>query len=150
MDRELSVALVITTIFVLILFAPSIYGFLSSVLTLRGTGDIRTIGVAAYWDSNCTKEVTTIDWGLIEPGSSKSVTIYLKNEGNTPITLSLNTTDWSPSNASDYLSLSWDYLGDEIKGGEVIRVSMTLTVSPNISGITSFSFNIIITAREVI
>ncbi|MFQ6094685.1 MAG: hypothetical protein ACE5NN_00940 [Candidatus Bathyarchaeia archaeon] len=130
---------------VIVVGAPSIFGLLTRTLTLSGVGKVLTVSVGAYWDYTCTDTVTSIDWGSIDPGASKSVVMYLKNEGNTPITLSLNTTDWSPSSAKDFLSLDWDYAGGEIPPEGVIEVTLTLTVSAGVSGITSFAFDIVMT-----
>lgn len=124
--------------------APLAYSSLSNSLNLRNTGTLKTINVAAYWDSACTSQVTSVDWGTVEPGSTKNVDIYLKNTGNAPITLSLSVSNWSPSNASNYVSLSWNYSGQQISPGSVVQVTLTLTVSSNVSGISSFSFDMTI------
>jgi len=52
--------------------------------------------------------------------------------------------NWSPSNASDYLTLSWDYGGQSINPDDVAQVTFTLSVDASIEGITSFSFDITI------
>jgi hypothetical protein len=58
------------------------------------------------------------------------------------------TSNWSPLNASDYLSLSWDYGGQSIDVDEVVQVTFTLSVDAGIEGITSFSFDITIAANS--
>jgi hypothetical protein len=103
------------------------------------------VGVEAFWDINCTSRVTEIDWGLVEPGYHVNATIFLRNEGNAPITLSLDAENWSPSNASNYITLSWDYAGQTVDPGAVIKVNVILAVSSNITGITNFAFDIVIT-----
>ena len=148
MRKTLQIALVVASIGVIIGAAPLIYGLLSTVLSLDSRGNVETIGVEAYWDSDCTSEVSLVDWGMIEPGDSKNVTIYLKNEGNTTITLSLDTKNWDPPEASSYISLDWSYTGEQIDPDDVIQVVLTLTLSPDISGITSFSFTIAISGSE--
>lgn len=112
--------------------------------TISNAGSVKAIGVGVYRDENCTSEVSSINWGIIEPGSSENVTVYIRNEGNSVASLSMDTSNWSPSNASNYIVLSWDYGGQNIGIDEVIRVTLTLSISPDISGITSFSFDIII------
>ena len=103
------------------------------------------MGVGAFWDINCTSRVTEIDWGLVEPGYHVNATIYLRNEGNAPITLSLHTENWSPSNASNYITLSWDYAGQMVDPGAVVKVVLTLAISSHVMGITNFTFDIVIT-----
>ena len=91
-----------------------------------------------------------IDWGTPEPGDVVLRTLYMRNEGNVEMTFSLDTTNWSPSNTSSYISLDWNYAGGTIDPDQVIEVTLTLSVSPNIeeAGITTFSFNIVITGSE--
>lgn len=145
MEKVLAAALLTSMLLVIAVSTPSIFGLLNSTLTLTSVGTVTTVGVGAYWDEGCTNAVTMVNWGNIEPGESKKVLIYIKNEGSTPVTLSMNTTDWSPSSAENYMSLSWDYSGGQIAAGGAVRVTLTLTVSSSASGITSFTFDIIIT-----
>lgn len=114
--------------------------------TISNAGSVKAIGVGVYWDQACSNPVTSISWGTIDPGSSVNKTVYIKNTGNNAATLSLTTSNWSPSNASSYLTLSWDYNGQPINVNAVIQVKLTLSVLSSISGITSFSFDITIIA----
>jgi hypothetical protein len=81
---------------------------------------------------------------MIEPGSMNNATVYVRNEGNVAANISLATENWNPSNASDYLALSWDYDGRLLNPREVAQVTLTLIVSSSVHGIESFSFDIII------
>ena len=112
--------------------------------TVSNVGSVKAIGVGVYSDENCTSEVSFIDWGMLEPGSSENVTVYIRNEGNSVASLSMDTSNWIPSNASDYITLSWDYGGVSITPGEVVQVTFSLSVSASIEGITSFSFDIVV------
>jgi hypothetical protein len=114
--------------------------------TFSNTGTVRAIGVGVYWDNQCTNSVSYIGWGTLEPGASRDVTFYIRNEGVSVSTISMNTSNWSPSNAWRYIALSWDYAGQQISPDEVIQVTLTLSISPSIEGITNFSFYITITA----
>jgi len=112
--------------------------------TLSSTGTIQTIGVGVYTDFQCNTPLSSIPWGTLEPGESQSVICYIKNEGDSPSTLSMYTSNWNPSSAEDYLTLSWNYSGQSINAGDAIQVTFTLTVDASIEGITSFSFDITI------
>jgi hypothetical protein len=106
--------------------------------------------VGVYWDADCTNRVTSIDWGTLYPGQTASKLIYIRNEGNVSMTLSLATENWNPPEAANYISLSWNYDGRTLRPGDVIPVTLYLSVSPNIpSTITSFSFDIIISGYEI-
>ena len=115
--------------------------------TISNTGSVEAIGVGVYWDQSCADTVTSIDWGVLEPDSNVTRTVYIRNEGNTEATLSMVTSNWNPSNASDYMTLSWDYGDQTLNANEVIEVKLTLSVSASIVGITSFSFDITIAAN---
>jgi hypothetical protein len=118
---------------------------MSDVSTERrvaNTGVIETVGIGLYWDKALTNKVTSIDWGVLDPGFSKNVTVYIRNEGNSAVTLSESTSNWNPSNASNYIDLTWDYRGQSINVGSSIQVRLILVVSASITGISSFSFDI--------
>jgi hypothetical protein len=114
--------------------------------TVSNAGSIKGIGVGIYQDQNCTSPVSSIDWGILDPGANASKTVYIRNEGNSAATLSKMTSNWSPSNASSYISLNWNYGGQTLTVNQVIPVVFTLSVSSSISGITNFSFDITVTA----
>lgn len=122
----------------------TIAGQLTSRTVIGSRGTVEAVGVGVYWDNNCTNAVTSIDWGMVEPGSTENVTSYIRNEGNSASTLSMYTLNWNPSNASEYMVLSWDYGGQSINPSEVMQVTFTLSVSASIEGVTSFSFEIVI------
>jgi hypothetical protein len=103
-----------------------------------------TIGIGAYWDADLTNTVNAIDWGALNAGTQKSFTIYIRNEGNSAITLIKSTSNWNPPAASNYITLDWNYNGQTINAGENLRVTLTLSVSASITGISNFSFDITI------
>lgn len=107
-------------------------------------------GVGVYWDSNCTNVVFSIDWGALEPGSVKNVTVHIRNEGNESAFLTMATSNWNPSIASEYITLEWNYSGQRINPGEIFTVTQTLSIFPNITGISNFSFDILITGQHYI
>lgn len=111
--------------------------------TISSVGTFKAIGVGVYWDNSLTNRVTEINWGLLEPGDKKSFTIYISNEGNAPLTLSMSTSNWNPSSAVNYLTLTWSNTGQTINAGVTAQLTLTLTVSESVSGINSFNFDII-------
>jgi len=112
--------------------------------TVSNAGTVKTVGVGVYRDTACTSVLSSVDWGVLEPGSSENVSCYIRNEGSSVSTLSMYTSNWNPSNASGYMSLSWDYGEQPIDVDEVVQVTFTLSVDAGIEGITSFSFDITI------
>lgn len=70
-----------------------------------------TLGLGIYWDLNCTQPVTTIDFGNLTytnyVQTPWSQPIYIRNEGNVPLTLDYNST---LHNVSTQISESWDWI----------------------------------------
>jgi len=112
-------------------------------------GSVRgAFGLEIYWTQQANDKVSSVDWGTLEPGSNKSVTIYIRNEGKKPVNLNFYTSGWNPSEAGDYLSLNWDYEGQSVSAGEIVQVTLTLSISPSVKGIGTFSFDITITGSK--
>jgi len=112
--------------------------------TLSSTGTIETIGVGVYTDIQCSSPLTSIAWGTLEPGENQTVICYIRNEGDLPSTLSMYTSNWNPSSAENYLTLSWNYNGGYINPDNSVQVTFTLSVDESIEGVTSFAFDITI------
>ena len=115
--------------------------------TLSSTGSIQiqtTPGIGVYSTAQCSTQLTSVSWGTLQPGGNQNAICYIKNEGNTPITLSLQSSNWSPASASNYLALSWNYNDQPISPDQVVQITITLSVASNISGITNFGFDITI------
>ena len=143
--RRTSIILVVSAFLVLNVFLfNSIGGQLLASTSLQSHGRVQTIGVAAFRDSSCATVMTNVDWRIVAAGASNTNTVYVRNEGNSPITLSLNTQNWNPVNAQNYLSLSWNYAGQAISPNQVVQITLTRSVSPSISGVENFYFDIII------
>ena len=114
----------------------------NTILNLPIRGDVKTIGVGIYWNANCISDISSIDWGVMEPGSSKNITIYIRNEGNAEMVLSFNTTNWTPLESSQHISISWDYDGRSIHPNEVIRVTTTIIIRTTVGNIKSYAFDL--------
>lgn len=131
------------------------YSLLTKTLTTSGTitapatsppapAPPPAVNIGFYSDRNCAIPITSIDWGILSPGSSKTVTIYLRNEGSVGLTLSINMANVNPTAVSKYLSLSTDYDGRTISPNQVLALALTLWVTQDAQG-SSFSFHIAIT-----
>ena len=106
------------------------------------------IGLGVYSDQACTTTLSSIDWGLLEPGGTNTATCYLKSTSNVNASLTLSEGNWAPALASSYISLSWNRESYHVKPGEVVSAILTLQVSSSIQGVNSFSFDAVITAME--
>jgi hypothetical protein len=126
----------------------SALGALVATRTVSTSGSITALGVGVYSNSNCTTALSSINWETLNPGSSTPYTIYVKNTGNTAVTLNMTTSGWSPSSASSYITLTWNQTGTVLQANGVATAALKLTVSSSISGITNFSFNITISGTQ--
>jgi len=140
-----SAAILIAALFTLALAA---YAILQSSVRINNQGTVKALGVGVYWDSNCTNPVSLINWGTVEPGSTNNVTIYVRNEGNTAANISMTTENWNPSNAPNYLTLNWNYNGQQLNPSEAVQITLSLTVSSSIQGIENFNFDITISVND--
>jgi hypothetical protein len=131
----------------------STLGALVTTRTVSNTGNIITASNAqlgTYSDSGCTIEISSIQWGDLSPGDTATSTMYVRNEGNVAITLSIQAANWNPTSAEGYLTLGWNRDGYVLQPNQTIEALLTLTVSSNINGITNFSFDIIITGVQLV
>lgn len=149
MDRKKSISRVALAIIFYVL-AVSIIGSAVSVLqvlrTISSSGTVKGVGVGIYWNSNCTNPTSSISWGTLDPSSRETVTVYIRNEGNTAVKLTKTTQNWVPSSAANYLTLTWNYANQTIAVNMVLKANLTLAVASNVLAVNSFSFDMVITA----
>jgi len=113
---------------------------------VASSGTITTSpNLGVYSDSGCTINMTSINWGSVGAGSSVTQTVYVKNTGTGSLTLGLSTSNWNPSIASTYLSITWNQQGTQLAAGQQATAVVTLTVSSSVTGVTTFSNTISIT-----
>jgi len=150
--------IVIAIVIVLVLFVSNgLLGQFSSLRLISSKGNIETPpNIGIYWDSNGTNPVSSVDWGNVEPDLTRNVTVYIVNEGNGKVYLSLNTTNWEPANISRYMNLAWNYDGAAIYPDEAIKVTLALSAvsSPDFINylitydVKGFNFDIVINATS--
>ena len=120
---------------------------MSNIVSLFNHGTIRTVGLEAYQDANCTVPLVEIQWGNVTPGQSYGFTGYLLNTGNANATLRMNVTNWNPANASDFMILTCDSENATLAVGTPRQATFYLQVSDQVSGVTDFSFLIFLIAE---
>jgi hypothetical protein len=133
---------------IMLIVLGTIIGISSSSKTFAYADSVKGIGSGIYWDQACTSSTLSLDWGPIEPGSNNSLTVYIRNEGNSAVYLWLATSNWTPSAALGFMTLNWNYSGQILGAYQEIPVELILSVSPNIVVITGFSFDTIITTTS--
>jgi hypothetical protein len=124
------------------------YALMASWL-VRNVGVVKAVGVAVYWDADCTRPCSEINWGNLTLGETKNVTVYVRNEGNVPISLNMHTENWSPPTAAEHLTLTWNYSGEVLQPKQTVSLCFTLSVDSQAFGFSSFSFEIWVVAESV-
>lgn len=125
-----------------------VYAVVQFKLRIPAGGVISAVGLEVYSDVACIIPLTYIDWGFLAPGESKIVTCYLKSLSTAHASLSLTTGNRDPSQAANYIRVSWNREAALIKPGEVLSAELTLTVDSAVQGISNFNFTIIIAGVE--
>lgn len=141
---EIAVLAVATCLIGVVVGSAVTLAVMQSAYSIPTSGKVIGVGVGVYADSACMYNLTAISWGNVHPSESVNRTVYVKNLGNTPITLSMATSDWVPSVANRSISLTWDMQGVSLEPEHVEAATITLSVSPDVSGITDFSVKITI------
>ena len=156
-----STLMVIFILFMIFIMFYSQYIF----IVLKNTGVIKIVyppggtpppsgelGIGVYEDPNATTTLTQIDWGEITPASVVSVykNVFIKNIGQKDCKLSMKTENWNPAEASNHIWLSWSYDNMPIRKENITLITFGLHVNSSIlsTGITNFSFDIVIYVEE--
>lgn len=127
-----------------VLAVASVFASLTTKVSFPSSGSIKSVGLGVYSDRWCRFTLSTLEFGELDPGSSQSFTLYLKNVGNSELTLSMTSENWNPVNAPDYMLLSWNRDGYTIDPGESVSCEITLSISNSIQGIDAFSLDIVL------
>jgi hypothetical protein len=126
----------------------TVLGSLVATRTISNSGSVTAVGVGVYSDCGCTTALSAISWGTVNPADVKTYTVYVKNEGTVSVTLSMTVSNWNPSSASSYITLTWNREKHMLPASQVVQAVLTLSVSSSVSGVTSFSFDITISGAQ--
>jgi hypothetical protein len=102
--------------------------------------------IQLYNDAACTTVISDISWGSLQAGTTKSLVIYVRNEGNVAVTLMRTLTNFDPADIANYFTFTWDYNGQPMNSGAVLRLTLYLTAAANVPAEIGFSFDTVITA----
>jgi hypothetical protein len=131
--------------------AMAVTGVLATAITLAALnafqpvpldGKVTTINVEVYSESSCTQTCNTINVGELNPGSTTTKIIYVKNTGTVPETLSMTVSDWNPPAASSLIDITWNQQNTVLDAGQSIQAVLTLEAASNTGGFTNFSCNV--------
>lgn len=129
----------ILVVAILILAGYNVYGLLTAQHSVSSLGQIATLGVDVYQDRNLTMPLTQVNWGMLRPGDVVTYKAYVLNSGNVPVNLTMTVTNWAPSEALNYINLTWDAEQWILPPNSNVAVTFTLSVDPTIHDIEQFS-----------
>ena len=142
-----SIAIIALTITALALTLTTA-AVLSTSQNVSFGGTINAVNLGVYSDSACTQTVTSLNVGTLNPGGTGTQTIYIKNTGNIPETLTMTTNNWTPTNASSSLTLNWNRQNTVLNAQASIQATLTLTAASNTGSLTTFSCDITLTGTQ--
>lgn len=102
------------------------------------------VNIDVYYDSSCNAILSEVVWGTIIAGGQSNAQMYVKNNGDVGVILSLSSGNWSPVSASNYMSLSWDYDGQTLQPGEGVDITLSLYTSTSCPAYSNFGFDIVV------
>jgi len=147
--KKTALILLIAMVFTAVTLTAITAGVLIAQQNVPNRGDVggnitSTIDIGVYSDSDATINCTTIDWGSLNSGDTATKTVYIKNAGNVSETLSMTAKDWTPSTAIQCIYLTWNKEGAILESGKVVPATITLKIESDTSGLSDFSFNLVI------
>jgi hypothetical protein len=129
----------VAAIIVLTVMMTNALSLLQSSAPVIHNGTIETLNVSVFQDSACTQTLSTMNWGILKPGTSTNRTIYVKSTGNAAVTLNMTVKAWNPSAAASYIMLTWNREGTILSQGNSVPALLVLSVSANVNGFTDFN-----------
>ena len=145
-----------TGLIVLAIASMFLAGYAFAVLTteteLPTSANIVTdVNLSVYGNETTTTQLIAIDWGTMLPTQTETFDIWIQNDAEIPMTISISTQDWVPSYANE--SIFFSYAEGEgwsigtyptLYKHQRASIVLTLTAGDNPpSG--AFSFTIVIT-----
>ena len=146
--KKISTGIIVALVAVGLILTVTTAGLLSVSQTVESEGTVTAINLGVFSDSGCTQTLTAIEWGNISPGDSVTRTIYVKNTGNAPITLSMGTEGWMPYIAPEYITISWNRQGTVLNQEQSVSATVTLSVASGTEGFSSFYVEIVVTGTD--
>ena len=119
-----------------------------ATLSVSNNATVNTVGVEAYSNSACTQPITSLNVGNVNPDSVITQTIYIKNSGTIPITLTMLADSWSPTAAPSHLTLTWNRQNYVLDADNSVSATLMLSVASDTAGFSAFNCNVTIIGTE--
>ena len=143
--KKLNIVVAVVSVMLLVV---AVGALLSSQVTLSYTGAITGVNLAIYSDAGLTQPCTSLNVGIVDPGSTVTQNIWIKNTGNVPETLTMSVSNWIPANATTVLTMSWNKQNTVLAVGASTPAIITLVVAANTDTMTTFSCSVTLTGQQ--
>lgn len=101
---------------------------------LANTGTVAGVGIQI--------SPSSLDWGVIVPGSSQTLTVQIVNRIAVPQTLHMLISTWGLTHADNLLTCTWDQENTVLDVGATVTATLTLTAAASTLTNVPFDFSI--------
>jgi hypothetical protein len=143
--------IIVSVLAIAAIVVVGVFAAITSTRTIPSNGTIVGVNLGVYLDSSCTDQVFAINWTNVTPGSYVTQQVYIVNKGTADMTLSLSNGTWSPVEANEYLTLTWDKGTSTVVQpgvGNATLATLTLSASASYQNGTTFTGNVIISGTS--
>jgi hypothetical protein len=138
----------------LLMVALSMLGHVASPQPTRhtGTSSIQpaSTSIEVYSVYDLLHPLTSVAWGTLMPGDSAYQEVWISNkDASKTYNLTMSMSEWNPPEASSCMNFSWNCTGQILDAQTSICARFNLEVLWNCTGISHFSFMILIGYEEV-
>ncbi len=141
-NRRLTLAIAVLVTVAIVLTATT-YAALGTNQNPSAEGVVEvSADLGVYLDCDCTTDLSTINWGILSPGQSTTNTIFIKNTGNSALSLRMETSNWDPVEANGPITITWNRENASIEPEETTIAIITLTVASSEVDFSTFGVQI--------
>lgn len=123
----------------ILIMAYSVIAQNFNIVHVPSVGEIKTSpNLAVFQDNTLSEKVTLVKWGIISPENSVTKTLYLYNQGTTPLTLYFYAANWTPAEAANVINITWNREDTILEPKEAVAITLTATCRENPNFIQNF------------
>ncbi len=119
-----------------------------SYFSFNNDGTVSTIEVGGFLEAACINPLTSLTWPPLAAGESDWQLIYVNSTGTIPAVLNLTTADWTPTEAEELVTYTWDIEGVTILPNTILQANLPLTLAEDMGDVSTFSFTAVVNAEE--
>jgi hypothetical protein len=133
---------------ILLIIGIIIVGAIIDQWIIDNDGSVASINCEVYWDKALTTPVTSIDWGVIDPGEEVTRVVYVYLNGNQDSLLTFYAQNFNPPTAQSYIAMTWNVTSGYHTAGSIVPAELKLDLDGGVTGFIDFSFDTVIQASD--